>query len=94
MTRDEAYELGKHHGLDIGRENVDGFKPTERGYDAYLETCEDWASDGFRQYSPFEFYAKELNDDEDSDALWKTYEYGVTDGLKKAWSQAYGKDIK
>jgi len=84
MTRDEAYELGKHHGLDIGRENVDGFKPTERGYDAYLEICLDWASD---------VYAKELNGDEDSDALWKTYESGVTDGLNKVWWQAYGKEF-
>lgn len=34
-----------------------------------------------RQYSPFEFFAKWVNDQEDSSEVWDAYEKGVRDGI-------------
>ena len=41
------------------------------------------AEDNLRQYSPFEFTAQEMNEDEDrADMLWDHYDRGVAAGIK------------
>lgn len=39
------------------------------------------AEDHARQFSPFEFLAKELNDRDDAEDAWDTYEQGVSSGV-------------
>lgn len=34
-----------------------------------------------RDFSPFEFTAKELNDREDSEGAWEAFEAGISDGI-------------
>lgn len=34
-----------------------------------------------RQFTPFEFTAKEFNDSEDSEALWEAFDTGIADGI-------------
>ena len=48
-----------------------------------------------REYSPFEFTAKELNDlEEELDIdLWVVFDEGITDGAKHYWKEQTGYDI-
>ena len=49
--------------------------------DAVRTAC--WEADeGFRQYSPFEFFAHALNESEDSEELWDAYDEGITEGIE------------
>lgn len=40
------------------------------------------ANDNYRQYSPFEFFAHELNEAEDSEELWEAYDEGIYQGIE------------
>ena len=51
------------------------------------------AEDNSRSYSPFEFLAHDLNEDEDrSEMLWDWYDRGVTAGIKAGLK--FGRKIK
>lgn len=76
-----AYARGFRIGTDIGLENRSEFED----YDTYMDECTMHESDHFRQFSPFEFYAKEYNESVDPDATWAAYEQGVRRGLERAW---------
>ncbi|MHA2428651.1 MAG: hypothetical protein ACXADB_11570 [Candidatus Hermodarchaeia archaeon] len=83
MNQTLAYEYGKEVGYGIGLENAADFTD----FDKYMEDCTTHESDGFRQFSPFEFYAKEMNETANPDATWEKYEKGVRVGLRKAWRE-------
>lgn len=51
--------------------------------DRVYELCSE-ASDNYRQYSPFEFFAHDLNEAENSDELWEAYDDAITDGIQMA----------
>lgn len=40
-----------------------------------------------RQFSPFEFFAKELNDSDDPDKAWDVYENSILEGAEKVWRE-------
>lgn len=76
---------GFHHGKDLVMYNIHDVELTEEmDLDEYKDAAITlaWEADeGSRQYSPFEFFAKELNDSEDPDAAWAAYEEGIGEGI-------------
>lgn len=63
-------------------ENCEDFDPddVEKLRDEIVQLC--WGADeNYRQYSPFEFFAHALNEEENSDELWDAYEEGISDGV-------------
>ena len=48
--------------------------------DIHQAACFD-AESHSRDYSPFEFIAYELNDSEDSEALWEAFDAGIADSI-------------
>lgn len=84
----EVYEIGFRHGqslfdcniYDVSTKNLltlDEFKERIRAI------C--WeADDGYRQYSPFEFFCRDMNDAPNSEEAWESYEKGIGDGVEAA----------
>ena len=85
MTLRDAFVLGRDIGFDIGMENRDRYNlriPSE--WDRFYSDCVQTESDHYRQFSPFEFIAKEFNESDDPDAYWTNYEEGVGCGVANA----------
>mgnify|MGYP000846070802 CR=1 FL=1 len=84
MNKHEIYTRGFNHGQSLVNENINSFDSDD------MESWEDFrevimqliweADDCSRQYSPFEFLAKELNDSDDPDGDWELYESGISNG--------------
>ena len=59
----DRYELAKWTGFDngygIGQENCSRFELGR--FESYLQECQETEMEHFRQFSPFEFTAKEFN---------------------------------
>lgn len=79
----ELKEIGFAHGQSLVRHNIRDVPVCEdenEFMDKLNEIC--WeADDGYRQYSPFEFFAHDLNQREDSDEAWDAYEEGIGRGV-------------
>jgi HK97 family phage portal protein len=54
------------------------------GEELFFSEVIETETENFRQYSPFEFFAKLLNDSRNPDVYWQAYEDGVSIGAKKA----------
>jgi hypothetical protein len=77
MTEKEAYEIGYDEGYTAAKANID----RNLSYDENFENA--WEGhENSRQYSPFEFIAQEINEDEDSEELWDSFDEGVSEGIK------------
>lgn len=87
MDNDTIIRYGFNHGQDLVAYNCKDVKITEdMEYDEYLDAVRQlaWeAEENYRQYTPFEFFAKELNDEEDPDVAWDLYETAIGDGIEK-----------
>ena len=88
ITLEEAYRRGKSYGLGIGEENARDFGRYD--FEQYMDECTEHERNVFRQYSPFEFLARDLNDHPDPDLAWERYEAGVAVGLRQAWRESGG----
>ncbi len=81
------HEHGKFHGKELVKYNISNvIITTDMEIDDFKENVANtaWeAEDGYRSYSPFEFFAKDLNDSEDPDAAWEAYEDGIADGINE-----------
>lgn len=64
----------------------------ENQADVWVSLCYDAESNG-RQYSPFEFTARELNDLHESKPydVWEVFESGITEGINREWSEQYAR---
>jgi hypothetical protein len=81
----ELYDDGFCHGQDLFQYNYRDVKITEdmdvdEFRDKVFDVCGE-ADYGYRQYSPFEFFAYELNTAENSEEAWEAYEKGIWDGV-------------
>lgn len=78
----EAYDKGFDTGTDMVRMNPrpDTFADQE-AVDEFVSTLLEGEVEA-RQYSPFEFFAKWVNDQDDSSEVWDAYEKGVHDGIR------------
>ncbi len=77
-------EIPKH--LDwIGLDRVESVSDAE---EYFLSLCSESESND-RQYSPFEFTAKDLNDLEETASfeVWEAYDEGIHEGFKKSWEE-------
>ena len=84
MNQREAYNYGKNNGYNIAECNRSDYNladedQREKFIDDMLET----ESENFRQYTPFEFFAHDVNCSKYSDELWDKYDNGVYEGIKK-----------
>lgn len=81
--KEEIMFDGHDRGFEIGVYNRD---ETE-DYEKYLEICYE-VEENSRQFSPFEFTAKELNDLEETEdfEVWEAFELGIQDGIEEAWN--------
>lgn len=81
----EVKAEGFRHGQSLVHYNIHDVELTEEmDLDEYKDAAITFAweaDEGYRQYSPFEFFAKELNDSEDPDAAWAAYEEGIGEGI-------------
>ena len=95
MNQREARAEGRRNGYSIAEANAqetqsvwDETPEDEREhdslFDAIVAVALEAESEHFRQFSPFEHFAKELNDCGDrSDGLWEAYEDGVHKGANQ-----------
>lgn len=92
MTKKEVYQQGYETGYGIAQEQApESFDELGGVQPASLATKKELAqemanfaaqheSEIYRQYSPFESFASEINNSRDPDALWEAYEDGVHKG--------------
>lgn len=88
----DAYDTGFDRGLEAAEyTEVPKAKPgsglSDLQAEEYIKTEAFESEEHSRQYSPFEFFAQELNNDPDSDSAWKAYEAGVEAGIEKGASK-------
>lgn len=85
MDKQEAREYGIGVGTDIAEENIDELSMSLFFRGMHVDDLHGEISliemEHFRQFTPFEFYAKEWNESDDPDAMWKAYESGVDYGI-------------
>jgi hypothetical protein len=89
----DAYSAGFQHGHGIACHNVPTLGETvwtedmgrvvvtaENIREIHLSECYA-AENNSRSFSPFEFIAHDLNESQDSEALWTAFEQGVSDAI-------------
>lgn len=85
-AKSKYYSIGFDTGYDIANTNIGDYQPSE--HDDFISEMAEHESDVYRQYSPFEFLAKHMNEWESrwnrDGELWDKYESGVYDGIVKA----------
>jgi len=78
MTIQEAKQLGLAHGKGLAENNA----TIDDAFDAI---------DHFRSFTPFEFYAKEFNEDE-SGEKWEAYEEGQNQAIEEHFASKADED--
>lgn len=89
----EAYRMGWNRGHGLACHNVPkigeyifsdsygrALVTADNVRDIHQAACFEAESHG-RDYSPFEFIAYELNDSDDSEALWEAFDAGIADSI-------------
>ena len=83
MNKKECYQKGYNTGYDIAESNRADYNlmdETER--EKFISDMVETESDSFRQYTPFEFFAHDINEcGERADGLWESYDSGVYKGI-------------
>lgn len=77
----DAYAMGSHTGYSIARSN--GTMLEDVGAETFIDECLETETSHYRQFSPFEFTAREFNDSRNPDAVWQSYDDGVYKGILK-----------
>ena len=85
MNQKQAYDYGFSNGYSIAKSNLTNLpeNPTNEEYEKFVNDMLETESEHFRQFSPFEFYAKEFNESRNPDSTWRKYETGVYYGIMK-----------
>jgi hypothetical protein len=82
MNKKECYELGKNVGYDIAQCNrADYNLMDENEREKFISDISEHESDIYRQYSPFEYSAHDMNCSRYPNELWNEYDNGVYDGI-------------
>jgi hypothetical protein len=92
MTKQQAYKLGLEHGYEHARYcdlSEADYQQAEQN-DTLGELLGD-IIENFRQYTPFEFYAAEMNSARNPDGQWSEYDRGEYEGWTKGLEQRFGK---
>lgn len=86
MNKKDVYQKGYWTGYDIAKENINELNPEsfcKQELDDFAGSMAEHESETYRQYSPFEFFAKDLNDSHDPDGMWDAYDEGVWAGIQR-----------
>jgi len=87
MNKKDVYDQGYNTGYDIANENIlTDLNPenfSEENSDKFISDSAEYESDGYRQCSPFEFFAHDINECFNSEGLWESYDQGVYKGICK-----------
>lgn len=85
MNKAYSYEQGFQTGYEIATENRSDYSlADEDEREEFVTDMLEHESDIFRQYSPFEFFACEINKcGNRAEELWDSYDKGVFDGVMK-----------
>jgi hypothetical protein len=82
MNKKELYNKGYNTGYDIAESNRSDYNlMDENEHENFISDMNEHESDIYRQYTPFEFLAHEINSSQYPDELWDEYERGVYDGI-------------
>ena len=82
MNKKECYKKGFNTGYDIAEENrADYNLMDDASKDQFISDMMTHESEVYRQYSPFEFFAHDINASKYPDELWDVYDNGVFDGI-------------
>ncbi len=81
MNKEFCRRHGISEGYNIAMANRYELDP--RDTDTFVTECFE-KEDNARQYSPFEFFARDVNDSRDPDGLWQAYDEGVSTGINRA----------
>lgn len=91
---DKGYSAAKCNKSEVRdaiyKENIEDIDDVEDKFREYASEGES----GSREYTPFEFFAKELNDLDSeyeegcSEDAWTAYDEGVSEGIDKAWKES------
>ena len=85
MNQKEAYQKGKDIGTSIANASFDDTNWLMSQEDDFTSDIYD-RKDNYQSYSPWEFFAKEVNDSGDrAENLWDQYENGFAMGAKKVF---------
>ena len=86
MNKKDCYNQGYNTGHDIAKSNIHDYDlSSEEGHDKFISEMCEHESDVYRQYSPFEFFAHDINSyGERSEGLWESYDNGVYNGILAA----------
>ena len=87
MNKKDTFNTGYDTGYSIAQSNIllelDSDNFTQENLDNFISECVSTESDSYRQYSPFEFFAHDINQCYNSDSLWDAYDNGVYKGIEK-----------
>ena len=84
MNKKDCYKQGYNTGYDIAESNRPDYNLADNDEcDKFISDMLEHESDIYRQYSPFELFAHDINASEYPDELWDEYENGVYDGIKQ-----------
>jgi hypothetical protein len=84
MNKKYCFDYGYNNGYDIAESNRSDYNlmdVDER--EKFISEMVETESENFRQYSPFEFFAHDVNEcgEFKADSLWQAYEEGVYKGI-------------
>lgn len=87
MNKKQCYSRGFNTGYEMAKSNEQNLLSCGKFDEAMIEqfiadTCTS-ETEYFRQYSPFEIFANQINNSHDPDSLWAEYDNGVSDGVQR-----------
>jgi len=87
MNKKNVYDQGYNTGYDIANSNIytelDSKNFSQEKLDEFISNCSETESEHYRQFSPFEFFAHDINGCPNSEGLWEAYNQGVYKGICK-----------
>jgi hypothetical protein len=84
MNKKDTYNQGYDTGYNIADTNITELNADSWNEDVIEKFVSDMLeteSDSYRQYSPFEFFAHDINECWNSEGLWDSYDNGVYKGI-------------
>jgi hypothetical protein len=83
MNQKECYTQGYETGYDIAEDNAGDYNLLDEAErELFVSAMLEHESDVYRQYSPFESFARDINACGDrAEELWDAYEDGVYKGI-------------
>ena len=92
MGSDEGYNIANLNFNEILNEyDQDIQVGYEDDFIDYVMSAVGEAEENSRQYSPFEFTAKDFNESKNPDSVWEAYDEGIVKGAKAAIKEKLSK---